>query len=95
MCWPGSDVRVVLSGHTHVTSAGMVAGIPVWVGASTATAWYGLTPAGGESTVRAPSVSRIDLFPDGELLASTVPVGAPLIGGMSDAQIDATVAPQG
>jgi 3',5'-cyclic-AMP phosphodiesterase len=88
----GSDVRVVLSGHTHVSSAGTVAGIPVWVGASTATTWYGLTPAGGENSVRAPSVSRIDLFPDGELLASTVPVGAPLVGGMSDAQIEARVA---
>jgi Icc protein len=91
----GSDVRVVLSGHTHVTSAGTLAGIPVWVGASTATTWYGLTPDGGESTVRAPSVSRIDLFPDGELLASTIPVGAPLIGTMSTAQIDATVAALG
>lgn len=91
----GSDVRVVLSGHTHVASAGTVAGIPVWVGASTATTWYGLTPVGGESTVRAPSVSRIDLFPDGELLASTIPVGAPLIGTASDAEIDAVVAALG
>ena len=91
----GSDVRVVLCGHTHVTSAGTLAGIPVWVGASTATTWYGLTPSGGESMVAAPSVSRLDLFPDGELLASTVPVGAPLIGTMTNAQIDATVAALG
>ncbi len=91
----GSDVRVVLSGHTHVTSAGTLAGIPVWVGASTATTWYGLTPEGGEATVRAPGVSRIDLFPDGELLASTIPVGATPIGSLSNAEIDEVIATQG
>jgi 3',5'-cyclic-AMP phosphodiesterase len=90
----GSDVRIVLCGHTHVTSAGTLAGIPVWVGASTATTWHGLTPAGGESIVRAPAASRIDLFPDGELLASTIAVGAPVIGTMNDAQIDAVIATQ-
>ena len=88
----GSDVRVILCGHTHVTSAGTLAGIPVWVGASTATTWYGLTPAGGESTVLAPAVSRIDLFSDGELLVSTVPVAAPVIATASNAEIDAAVA---
>jgi 3',5'-cyclic-AMP phosphodiesterase len=87
----GSDVRVVLSGHTHVTSAGTLAGIPVWTGASTSSTWYGLSPAGGESTVRAPVVNRIDLFPDG-LLASAVPVGAQALGTLTDAQIDAALA---
>jgi 3',5'-cyclic AMP phosphodiesterase CpdA len=28
----GSDVRIVLSGHTHVVSAGVLAGVPVWTG---------------------------------------------------------------
>jgi hypothetical protein len=41
--------------------------------------------------VRAPVVSRVDLFSDG-LLASAVPVGAPSLGTMTDAQIDAAVA---
>ena len=87
----GSDVRVVLAGHTHVTSAGTLAGVPVWVGASTSSSWYGLTPAGGESIVRAPAVSRVDLWADG-LLASTVPVGAAGLGTTTDAQVDAVVA---
>ena len=87
----GSDVRVVLAGHTHVTSAGTLAGVPVWVGASTSSTWYGLTPAGGESIVRAPAVSRVDLWADG-LLASTVPVGAAGLGTTTDAQVDAVVA---
>jgi 3',5'-cyclic-AMP phosphodiesterase len=91
----GSDVRVVLCGHTHVTSAGTLGGIPVWVGAPTSTTWYGLTPAGGESMVSAPSVSRIDLFPDGELLASAVPVGAASLGTLTDAYIDGVLARNG
>jgi 3',5'-cyclic AMP phosphodiesterase CpdA len=31
----GSDVRLVLSGHTHRVSAGALAGVPVWVSPST------------------------------------------------------------
>jgi 3',5'-cyclic AMP phosphodiesterase CpdA len=74
----GSDVRVVLCGHTHVASAGTLAGVPVWVGGPTSSTWYGLTPGGRESVVRAPAVSRVDLWAEG-LLASTVPVGAPAL----------------
>src|SRR5690606_21899308 len=28
----GTDVRLVLAGHTHVTSSGTLAGVPVWTG---------------------------------------------------------------
>lgn len=83
----GTDVRVVLAGHTHVTSAGTLAGVPVWTGGSTSSTWYGLTP-GGEGLVRAPSVSRIDLFDGGELLIGSVPVGAPSLGRLDAARID-------
>lgn len=86
----GSDVRLVLAGHTHVTSAGSVAGVPVWVGGSTATTWYGMTPA-GEGIVAAPSITRVDLFDD-ELLVSTVPLGAPGLGSLDAAHIDELVA---
>jgi 3',5'-cyclic-AMP phosphodiesterase len=75
----GSDVRVVLCGHTHVASAGTLAGVPVWVGGPTSSTWYGLTPGGRERMVRAPAVSRIDLWADG-LLTSTVPVGGAPVG---------------
>jgi 3',5'-cyclic AMP phosphodiesterase CpdA len=75
----GSDVRVVLCGHTHVASAGTLAGVPVWVGGPTSSTWYGLTPGGRERVVRAPAVSRIDLWADG-MLASTVPVGGAPVG---------------
>jgi len=87
----GTDVRVVLAGHTHLPSAGTIAGIPVWVGGSPFTTWYGLQPH-GEGAVRAPSVSRVDLFDDGGLLVSSVPVGAPHLGALDPARIDELVA---
>lgn len=87
----GTDVRIVLAGHTHVASAGTLAGVPVWVGGSTSSTWYGLAPT-GESGVGAPSVSRIDLFDDGGVLASAVPLGAPGLGEIDPARIDELVA---
>lgn len=87
----GTDVRIVLAGHTHVPSAGTLAGVPVWVGGSTSSTWYGLAPT-GESGVRVPFVSRIDLFDDGSVLASAVPLGAPGLGEIDPARIDELVA---
>ena len=40
----GTDVRLVLSGHTHRVSAGTLAGVPVWIGPSTASASDVLAP---------------------------------------------------
>lgn len=90
----GTDVRVVLGGHTHLPSAGTLAGIPVWVGGSVYTTWYGLQD-GGEGAVAAPSVSRVDLFDDGGVLVSSVPVGAPHLGTLDPARIDELVARAG
>lgn len=74
----GTDVRLVLAGHTHVTSAGVLAGIPVWTCGATSSGWDALAPAGTARTVHAPTVSRIDLFAD-ELIVAAVPVGAPTV----------------
>ena len=71
----GTDVRVVLAGHTHVVGAGAVAGIPVWIGGATSYISDALVPAGAERTLNAPSVSRIDIFADA-VVTATVPVGA-------------------
>ncbi len=87
----GSDVRVVLAGHTHVPSAGALAGVPVWVGGSTASTWYGLARR-GEASVAAPSVSRVDLFPGGGVLTSTVPIGEPDLGSLDPRRVDELVA---
>ena len=69
----GSDVRLILGGHTHRVSAGIVAGIPVWVSPSTGSHADVLTRdgfgghAGGGFT-------RVDILDDGEIVATFVPL---------------------
>ena len=69
----GSDVRLVLSGHTHRVSAGTLAGVPVWVSPSTGShadvlARDGIRGhAGGGFT-------RVDILDDGEIVATFVPL---------------------
>ncbi|GAA1179006.1 metallophosphoesterase [Pseudonocardia alaniniphila] len=87
----GTDVRVVLAGHTHVVSAGAVAGIPVWIGGATSYISDALVPAGGERTLNAPSVSRIDLFADAVVTAA-VPVGAEHGTALSAVQVTQRIA---
>lgn len=87
----GTDVRIVLAGHTHVVSAGALAGVPVWTGGTTGTSWDSLAPDGGGRTVRTPSVSRIDLFAD-DLLVTTVAVGAETVSEIGREQMDALTA---
>jgi 3',5'-cyclic-AMP phosphodiesterase len=71
----GTDVRLILSGHTHVVSAGTLGGVPVWTGGPLATTLDGLVPGATLRGLATPSVTRIDLFP-GSLLTTNVPVGA-------------------
>lgn len=69
----GSDVRLILSGHTHRVSAGTFAGVPVWVSPATGShadvlAREGLRGhAGG-------GVTRVDILDDGEIVATLVPL---------------------
>jgi len=71
----GTDVRLVLAGHTHVASAGALGGVPAWIGGPLASTVDPLAPGTSFRSLAAPSVSRIDLFPDG-LLTTSVPIGA-------------------
>jgi 3',5'-cyclic-AMP phosphodiesterase len=71
----GTDVRLVLAGHTHVVSAGTLGGVPVWTGGPLATTLDPFAPGAALRGLASPSVSRIDLFPDG-LLTTSVPIGA-------------------
>jgi 3',5'-cyclic-AMP phosphodiesterase len=87
-----SDVRIVLAGHTHMTSAGTLAGIPVWTAGALASTADTLAPAGsGSRLVRTPTIGRIDLFAD-SLIATAVPVEAPVIAEFDLEQTAATVA---
>jgi 3',5'-cyclic AMP phosphodiesterase CpdA len=88
----GSDVRIVLAGHTHMTSAGALAGIPVWTAGALASTADTLAPAGlGSRLVRTPTIGRIDLFDD-SLIATAVPLDPPVIAEFDLAQTAATVA---
>jgi Icc protein len=88
----GTDVRVVLAGHTHLTSAGALAGVPVWVPGALASTTDGLAPKGtGSRLFRVPTIARIDLFTD-SLIASAVPVGGELIAEFDLADTAASVA---
>jgi 3',5'-cyclic AMP phosphodiesterase CpdA len=87
----GTDVRIVLAGHTHVVSAGALAGIPVWTGGTTAFA-SGAFPAGrGESQLLSPAANRVDLFDD-TLIVTTVAIDAEHVATLTPAQVDDLIA---
>lgn len=68
----GSDVRMILCGHAHHSSAGVCAGIPVWMAGATAYRLDALT-----SNLRAVPggvYTRIDMFTD-TVLATNLPIG--------------------
>jgi 3',5'-cyclic AMP phosphodiesterase CpdA len=87
----GSDVRIVLAGHTHVVSAGAIAGVPVWTGGGTAYGSDGLAPDRGERVLLAPGLSRIDLFTD-SVIVTAIPVDPVVALTLSGAQVDAMAA---
>jgi 3',5'-cyclic AMP phosphodiesterase CpdA len=87
----GTDVRIVLSGHTHVVSAGALAGIPVWTGGTTAFASGAFAPGGGEQQLLSPAVNRVDLFDD-SLIVTTVAADAELVGSLTPGEADDLIA---
>jgi 3',5'-cyclic-AMP phosphodiesterase len=87
----GTDVRVVLAGHTHVVSAGVLAGIPVWTGGAVATTLDPMVPGGALRGLGSPSVSRIDLFADA-VISTHVPFDVPTLTNVPGAVMRAKVA---
>lgn len=68
----GTDVRIVLTGHAHHASAGVLGGVPVWVAGATAYAAHTLGPAGGYAGVTGGLFTRIDVYAD-QAVATAVP----------------------
>jgi Icc protein len=87
----GTDVRLVLAGHTHVVSAGTVGGAPVWTGGPLATTLDPLAPGAALRGLATPSVSRIDLFPD-ELITTSVPIAARRMSDVPAAEMEPAIA---
>ena len=68
-----SDVRLVLSGHTHRVSAGTLAGVPVWVSPSTGSHADVLARNGFRGHAGG-GFTRIDILDDGEMVTTFVPL---------------------
>lgn len=84
-----SDVRIVLAGHTHVVSAGTLAGVPVWTGGAITFQVHAM-PATGLRSVRDATVSRIDLLAD-SVLAAAVPIDAAEAFSVPQDELDAMI----
>jgi 3',5'-cyclic AMP phosphodiesterase CpdA len=69
----GSDVRMILSGHTHRVSAGTLAGVPVWISPSTGSHADVLARNGFRGHAGG-GFTRVDILDDGELVATFVPL---------------------
>ena len=60
----GSDVRMILCGHAHLTGTGAVAGIPVWVGPALSYRVDPLAPVGRHRGHAGYGFTRIDVLGD-------------------------------
>jgi 3',5'-cyclic AMP phosphodiesterase CpdA len=69
----GSDVRLILSGHTHRVSAGTLAGVPVWVSPSTGSHADVLARNGFRGHTGG-GFTRIDILDDSEIVVTFVPL---------------------
>lgn len=69
----GTDVMLVLSGHTHRTSSGMLAGIPVWVSPATASVEDSLFARGFRGHVGG-GFTCVDVLGPGEVVTTYVPL---------------------
>ncbi|WP_233159455.1 metallophosphoesterase [Pseudonocardia sp. MH-G8] len=87
----GTDVRLVLAGHTHVVSAGTLGAVPVWTGGPLATVLDGLAPGAALRGLAAPSLSRIDLF-DADLITTSLPIDAPRMSDVPSEEMEPTLA---
>lgn len=69
----------MLSGHIHVPSTALLAGVPVWTGGPIHTTVDALPPSDVSLRLFAtPSISRIDLFED-TVVATAVPLAAAVL----------------
>lgn len=66
-----------------MVSAGAIVGVPVWAGGAIATTLDGLAPGYALRGVSTPTVSRVDLFEDHEVVVTSIPIGVPTLTSMT------------
>lgn len=71
----GSDVRIVLSGHSHHTGTGTVAGIPVWITPALSYQFDALPPRDRLRGTDGTGISRIDVI-DGAVTVTAIDLAA-------------------
>ncbi|CAJ61650.1 MULTISPECIES: metallophosphoesterase [Frankia] len=69
----GTDVRIVLTGHAHHSSAGVIGGVPVWVAGATAYSARTLGPADRLTGMVGGEYTRVDVYPD-SAVATAIPL---------------------
>ncbi|MDF0529503.1 metallophosphoesterase [Tsukamurella sp. 8F] len=69
----GTDVRMILCGHAHLTGAGSLGGIPVWIGPALSYRIDPMAPQGRHRGFTGFGYSRIDVF-DGTAVATAIEV---------------------
>lgn len=87
----GRDVRIIVAGHAHHPSSGLLGGVPVWVSGATAYSSDVLAPGGVHRGIVGAQCSRIDVYSD-TTVATAVPLGVPIpLYELSEAELDAFV----
>lgn len=69
----GSDVKIMVAGHSHHASAGVLGGVPVWVAGASAYRANTLGPADRMTGLVGGEYTRIDVYPSGAV-ATSVPI---------------------
>ncbi|MCP9618700.1 metallophosphoesterase [Nocardia otitidiscaviarum] len=72
-----SDVGMILCGHNHMTAAGSLAGIPVWVGPALAYRIDAMAPVGRQRAVSGFGYSRIDVLGSAFVVSAVEATPAP------------------
>lgn len=67
----GTDVRMILCGHNHMTAASVLAGVPVWVGPALAYRIDAMAPVGHQLGVVGSGFTRLDVL-DSAIIATAV-----------------------
>jgi Icc protein len=75
----GTDVRMVLCGHSHHTCSGSIAGIPVWVGPAMSYRVDPVPPVGRHRGVVGFGFTRVDMFGSSVVATAVEATPAPAV----------------
>lgn len=87
----GSDIRMILCGHLHHSSAGSLAGVPVWVSGAIA---YGADPVAPAETFRGQAhgqFTRIDIYPESTVATAVLAAPGDTLVQVTAAQVAASL----